>query len=51
MKNNKTHAAALTAAAVAFSSPAWSLSGELLGVDYSLSGLLRVEVAAKNHRR
>ncbi|MBO6752498.1 MULTISPECIES: DUF1302 family protein [Spongiibacter] len=47
MKNNKTHAAALTAAAVAFSSPAWSLSGELLGVDYSLSGLLRVEVAAK----
>ena len=47
MKNNKTHAAAAAAAAVAFSSPAWSLNGELLGVDYSLSGLLRVEVAAK----
>ena len=47
MKNNNRLNWALATTAMALSSPSWSASGELLGVDYSLSGLIRVELAAK----
>lgn len=47
MKNKKRCSFAVAAVAALCSPPSWSASGELMGVDYSLSGLIRVELAAK----
>ncbi|MFT6579246.1 MAG: hypothetical protein ACJAU3_002019 [Zhongshania sp.] len=47
MKNNNQLAAAITLATLGLSNPAWSANGELFGIDYSSSGFIRVEAAAK----
>lgn len=47
MKNNNQLATAITLATLGLSSPAWSANGELFGIDYSSSGFIRVEAAAK----
>jgi hypothetical protein len=47
MKNNNQLATAITLSALGLSSPAWSANGELFGIDYSSSGFIRVEAAAK----
>lgn len=47
MKNNNQLAAAITLATLGVSNPAWSANGELFGIDYSSSGFIRVEAAAK----
>lgn len=47
MKNNNQLATAITLATLGLSNPAWSANGELFGVDYSSSGFIRVEAAAK----
>ncbi|GAA4103758.1 DUF1302 family protein [Zhongshania borealis] len=47
MKNNNQLATAITLATLGLSSPAWSANGELFGINYSSSGFIRVEAAAK----
>ncbi|MBQ0761156.1 MAG: hypothetical protein KBT72_15980 [Zhongshania sp.] len=47
MKNNNQLATAISLISLGLSSAAWSANGELFGIDYSSSGFIRVEAAAK----
>ncbi|MBW2941409.1 DUF1302 family protein [Zhongshania aquimaris] len=47
MKNNNQLATAISLVSLGLSSAAWSANGELFGIDYSSSGFIRVEAAAK----
>ena len=47
MKNNNQLATAISVISIGLSSQAWSANGELFGIDYSSSGFIRLEAAAK----
>jgi len=47
MKNNNQLAAAITLATLGLCNSAWSANGDFLGIDYSSSGFIRLEAAAK----